>query len=621
MRIQPRQEILAAWKALVKWSVVDGKWRWGGQVAGNSISDAEQLLCLLYPASKLRAVRFDRPDLTHADVIAAFAAFGKPLFRTAVDIPLQVVRIIKEYLEHYTDPANGIPVFAGGSYYITYDSGDPLEPTDLQRKLEVVDSFATSVVLMVAVIEFLRGYRRNANKNNHALIDEAEGLASRRLSAAMVGLQRSFTINVFSADSEEGKALCRTVGQRDDFDPGIVGQLRFELRDVIGGLRELGTWPQDLTLLEEHPDRLFECGWSWSVVRGAPPVHTEELGTFDRDGVAESAPYLYFTVVAVDSIRDLTSSRARVRGLLNEEQQQLLRTLGLQWELARRYWSIVATLGEPDWPLEDIPWRTTDGDETDYYTLLITNLVLQDQLGRRAQDSDFRRISDILGDLADRSRIRRRPFKSDTNLTLHDPGTPIRLVGSESASPGAPQLGWLLADLAPLLLGRTLLAAQEIQDPTIRSRTLGLADEVWRHIERRRLSVGRGSGLWDQPARVFPQLSQREETPSWYFTNRVVQCLGVAATLIESSPPPSQRILPIAADLLVEAEQLFDNELLHGSQEGGPALSDDLRRVGSTLQRARKVLRTRPGTAVALISEVLQALDKLEAARDPEVGD
>ena len=53
MRIQPRQQIFEVWKALLATSLRDGEWRWGGIDGSNSISDAEQLLCLLYPATEI----------------------------------------------------------------------------------------------------------------------------------------------------------------------------------------------------------------------------------------------------------------------------------------------------------------------------------------------------------------------------------------------------------------------------------------------------------------------------------------------------------------------------------------------------------------------------------------
>ena len=89
--------------------------------------------------------------------------------------------------------------------------------------------------------------------------------------------------------------------------------------------------------------------------------------------VRQQVPFLYFTVNALDGIADLFSARTVILGLLNEEQQRLTAALRLRWELTQRYWATIATFGEARWPLEDIPWKTTDGRESDYYSLLVTS--------------------------------------------------------------------------------------------------------------------------------------------------------------------------------------------------------------------------------------------------------
>ena len=68
VRIQPRQNILDVWRSVVAASFRDGFWTWGGRDASNSISDAEQLLCLLYPAAEIESLALDRPDEMADDV-------------------------------------------------------------------------------------------------------------------------------------------------------------------------------------------------------------------------------------------------------------------------------------------------------------------------------------------------------------------------------------------------------------------------------------------------------------------------------------------------------------------------------------------------------------------------
>ena len=109
-----------------------------------------------------------------------------------------------------------------------------------------------------------------------------------------------------------------------------------ELAEIRAGIRQeltlgLGQVADEL----DNPGRLFECGWSWGVVNGAPEVpYASDIGE-QPAGVAEARPYLYFTVVALDGIQDLFSERTRILGLLDVEQQRLARALQLRWDLTQ----------------------------------------------------------------------------------------------------------------------------------------------------------------------------------------------------------------------------------------------------------------------------------------------
>jgi hypothetical protein len=99
-----------------------------------------------------------------------------------------------------------------------------------------------------------------------------------------------------------------------------------------------------------------------------------------------------------------------------------------------------------------------------------------------------------------------------------------------------------------------------------------------------------------------------------------VECLVAAAQLVNSDPLRSERLSDYALDLVNEAEHLYDNELLNGSSEAGPAMRDNLQRVQASLIRARELLRQRPGTAAFLAGEVLRELDSLNVARRDATG-
>src|SRR5262249_33656437 len=147
----------------------------------------------------------------------------------------------------------------------------------------------------------------------------------------------------------------------------------------------------------------------------------DEVGT-QPEGLAPTRPYLYFTGVALDGIEDLFSDRTRVLGLLDEKQSLLAAALQLRTTLTRRYWATIAMFGHGRWPIEDIPWTTSDGGESDYFSLLVTSIAVQDLMLRRATDVDLRRVYQILADLASLGRITRRPTGDDAAVALHTPG-------------------------------------------------------------------------------------------------------------------------------------------------------------------------------------------------------
>jgi hypothetical protein len=609
MKIEPRQQLLEIWRATARSSWQDGKWVWGGRDGTNSISDTEQLLCLMGPAAGLPAFRLDRPDETADDILRALGALGD-----SVEIPRLLIRVITEYMEKYTDEA-GTPIFSGDSYFFTTDR--TAEPTTAQRSLDVVDSFSMSITLSLATIGFIRVFRTLIRREDlRHDVDALEAMASKRLTAAMVGLLRSFTVSVFDTKSTEGRLLCRTVNQNGLTDRRIVEDLRRSLREVNASLRDvtIGSGAGQASDLD-NPNRLFECGWSWGIVKDAPVVQTVEKIGQQPAGVAQAAPYLYFTGVALDGIENLFSERTRILALLDEEQLRLAQALQLRWDLTQSYWSTIATFGDGRWPLEDIPWRTTDDEESDYFSLVVTSIVVQDLVRRRATDADLNRVGLVLEELANRGRITRRPFtRSDPAIRLHAPGVPIELVGSEEA--GGPPLSWVVSDFSPLLLKRSIRVAGLIRDTELRGRLLALADVVWdKHVVQRRLRDGAAQDLWDQPELVFPEVGLHHELPSWYYTERVVECLVTAANVVSSQPLRSERLAELAMDLLTEADHLFDQEQLNGSAYAGPSMRTELQRVRSTLARAREVRTNRPGSAVALAIEVLRDLDRLAAAR------
>jgi hypothetical protein len=609
MRIQPRHQILDVWRAVARQSYHKGVWQPGGRYGSNSISDAEQLLCILGPATEVPLFGLDNPDAANEDVLDALVDLGD-----SIQVPQRLIRALTEYLRRYTDE-DGTPLFAGGGYFSTA-RGVAEEVRPEQRGLDVVDSFSVSIQLMLATIGFLRVFRDVVRRPAlREQVDELEAMASTRLTAAMVGLLRSFAINVFSTEEEDGIELLAMVNQERRPGRQVADELREALSKVNARLRDdvtIGSGSAEGSDLD-LPNRLFECGWSWGIVQSAPEVETTaEIGT-QRDGAAQNAPYQYFTTVALDAIAALSSERTWLLGLLDEAQLKLSQSLQLRSDLTRSYWDTIARFGSGQWPLEDIPWRTTDGVESDYLTLLVSGLALKGM--GNASDSDLIRVARVLEELAKRSRITQRAAttKRESALDTHFPGLSIDLVGSDKG--GGPTLTWTVTDISPLLLQRVLTLARMVSDGSARSRLLDLSDELWLHLRSRMFTRGEAGGLWDRQQGAFPQLPELTTEISWYFTKRVVDCLVTAAKVIADPPVPSLDLAQLADHLLHEAEHLYDRERLNGSTYNGQSLGERLKEIDIELERARSVRRERPGVAVAVTQEVLRKLDHLSAAR------
>lgn len=605
MKIEPRQQIRDIWQATVAASY-DRKsrsWRWGGRRGANSISDGEQLLCILLPASELPVFRLDRPGSTDATVAAALRDLGSP-----TEIALSLVRGVTEYLTRYRRP-DGTPAFGGGGYFVAPDG---TEPTAKQLELDVVESFAVSIQLCLAALGFAKILHESVTREEiEAELKTMESLARTRLTAAMVGLLRSFAINVFRPDEPYGQALLRTVNQEQRAESEVLTELREELREIAARLRDLDVGNEQPKELENE-DLLFECGWTWGIAVDAPLVdHAGDLA--QHPGYALAAPYLYSTVVALDGIAELDSDRTRVLNLLDEDQLRMASALRLRWDLTQAYWATIASFGRGRWPLEDIPWRTTDDEESDFFTLLVTSIAARELTLRRATDESLGRLGAVLTELANRARVTRRPLRHDPAIAMHYPGVEMQLAGSELDTDV--QLSWVGTDFAPLLLKRALQIAELVRDIDVRSRLLNLTDEVWTHILRRRIRSGPNKGLWDQPQNVFDEIDADLTEVSWHHTMRVIESLVIAARLTSSDPLRGTRLLALGSELLVEAQHRYDWEILQGSGETRNRLSADLNEIGGELDRAREIMNEAPGSAVARLLQVLYQLDGLAAAR------
>ncbi|MGQ4599260.1 SCO2524 family protein [Nocardia sp. R6R-6] len=623
MRIQPRQQILDLWRAALSVSWDGAAWQWGGRVAANSISDSEQLLCLLYPATEIESLALDRPDSMADDVGSVLSPFGGQ-----TKIGTVVIALLEDYIARNTERVgpngepdsngapDGDPIFAAGSYL---RSADDREPTAVQRDIEVVDSYSMSLTLCLAGLRFLRVYegwvRAEGRGNLIERIEQLTGRLSARLTAAMTGLVRSFVVNTVELKSDAGQVMLGMLNQSDAPTKAVAEGITRSLERVRARLRNDITLGQTPDTELDDEELLFECGWSWGLVRDSAPVDFVDAAIAEQPGIADPRPYLYFTVIALDGINDLISQRTRELDLLDEQQYRLAEALRIRWDLTQRYWSTVARFGSGSWPLEDIPWRTSDGEESDYFSLIVSAVLIQDLVNRTASDDDLTRAVAIFDELARRGRIIRRTTRDDPAVRMHAPGVRLSLRGTETVDNG-PLLQWEVSDFAAVLLKRLLQAARLSSNITARDRLMDLAKSTMDHLEARVISSGRGAGLWDDPAGAFGNGTPRETQPSWYMTERVIECLVTADRTFREPPLTSPAMVVRAVELLNEAEHLLNQEMLSVSIDDVSENRITLDRVEENLEQARQlVARRQAGTAFVLAADALRELHKLAYAR------
>lgn len=612
MQIKPRQNLLEVWQAIARHSFDGGEWDWGEWGGRSSVADAERLLCLLYPATELTAFRLDDPDTTQQDVEKSLRSAGD-----SSEIPGNLVKVLADFMEKHRGEES--PTFSGGYYFAPEDPRQEL--TKEQRDVGVVDSYSMSVTLCLATLGFLKVYRGKTQRaSTLAQIDRLWEATSARLTAAMVSLLRSFTVNVVDVSSDQGQALTRLLGQGRLSERQVLQRFqdRFKaLRAVISESVTLGL-DGDVTDELRNENRLFECGWAWSLVKGAPEVEVEPqtaegIGK-QPEGIAHPTPYLYFTVVALDGIPDLFSERTLVLGLLSAEQQKLADALRLRWEITQQYWSAIARFGDGTWPLEEIPWRTTLQQlESEYFSLSVASILVHDLVRRRATDDDLTRTVKVMERLAERGRITSGMTRDDPAIVLHNPGVTLPLLGSDALGPA---MKWTMTDFSAQLLKRTIQLCSLSRNIASQDRLLRLAEDILDHLWQRRVSEGEGVGLWDHVHAVYPESPARQGPLSWNITERVTECMVAAHTLYDQPPIRSAELSLLARALISESAHLFGKEQM---EQPAPApkspQGEEIKGIEADLRRARRLVEEQPGTAYALALGVLTRLDSLARAR------
>ena len=158
-------------------------------------------------------------------------------------------------------------------------------------------------------------------------------------------------------------------------------------------------------------------------------------------------------------------------------------------------------------------------------------------------------------------------------------------------------------------------AARLSNDVAARDKLMELAKSVMEHLDRRMLRAG-APGLWDDPAGAFGENGDAAVTrPSWYMTERVVECLVAADRTYREPPPNWPDLQDVARVMLNTAEHRFDQEMLGVSIDDTSGNRAALDRVEDHIDQARRLVREDSATTFVHALDALRELDRLAAAR------
>jgi hypothetical protein len=643
--------------------------KWGDDVFGhderNIIADAEMMLCFLAPTFQLDSFSLAKiNDVADGGLQRALENFSKRdvggvTSRGTYPVPGSAV---KNYISERIRSFVTVPLesaFAPGAYVTgAEDGGDTVVPN-----LKVVDAYTLTVSVCVQAMYLLTSWIDHEEhsespeaagpaKMSRASFVETRGLCSERLTIALLGLVRSFAVKSYDkdvgADAPGGWGSSREWERKNR--RAWPGEGFGWSSDVLATVRRrLGARPEYKALLRGD-DIPFACGFSWGPISDSfwgddqMPDAATEYPTF-ADGETEAwavdAPYLYFTITAIEGVADLLATKIRSANILNRDQSYLAAQLGFLVENTTLYWRALAfaprmrskrSEDSEGWYLERLPWRTSDADRDDYYSLYVIGLIL----GAREQllnAAELGRIIMLLEELAQRGRITREPYifgdanAADAALQMHYPGKPLTLDYATGID-GLQQYVWTVDDFAPKLLKLAGIAAQRADDPGLRRRALRLADEVWeKNLKHRRFAKHvRGGSVWDIPLKsytVMPELwdghdpgddaelvdaevdgAGLEERYSWHMTQRVAEALVAVTRGQERSTTSGEQM------------RVMTEEILDSLAERGSALDEYRAQMSEAEDRLRA---EEPSRALQEALSVLRDVEARESANGQPV--
>lgn len=642
---------------------------WGddrvGEGVRNPIADAEMLLTLLTPTFQIES--FSLRGINRVEDAGLQAALTQLSKGDAVGMPLKdcLLGRLLDFLEPPVHEAFS-PGQPGGYARLVEGDDRPVDSLldgDGKLRLRTVDGYTLTISVCVQAMCLLRAWIEHPEQaangamssSSRETLAEVFDLCSARLTDAMLGLLRGFTVKTYARDTGPGAPGGRTSSREWEIKNGREwpGNRGFAQSSALQAIRRrlatrFGDWYEDLLKGDEIP---FACGWSWGPIRDRPWIGDDQIDrlieqhpVFDEGETplwAVDAPYLYFTIAAIEGVADLLETKVRSANILNGDQAYLASQLGFLVDNTTAYWRALAfaPVQEPKseqgrddrtspWYMERLPWRTTDGDRDDYYSLYVLGLILGDR--NELDRVRLVRIVALLEELAQRARITREPYvfgnpeHGDPAVKIHFPGKRLELIyGSDTPDVDKlPVCEWTVDDFAPKLLKFTGIVGQRTQDAEVRRRALALADDIWdNNLCHRRLRYREADNpsqkgwVWDAPLEPFNRAwaddlewEELEEEGSlgtqglddeglaprfsWHMTQRVSDALTAVVQAQERSTTAGDRTRALTQEII---------ETLRGRGDIGDS--------ETRLSSAEAALLSSPALA---LSEALEAAQQVE---------
>ena len=573
----------------------------------NAILESEIVLTFLLPQDILREWSIE-PNMNNAAVGLRDFLHECTGYESHTEQIELVVEILIAHFERLTN--KGGQIFSTPEY---------LDPNSNLRHVPMVDAYSLGVSVSLSakrlahrIIED-RLVRQKANPNH--ITKKAKKLmhfADARLTECLKGLLASFSVSATPWDNwhNSGKSIESPWSWPGRENPNVdeKSESSRQLFSAKQKLKGLGFQIAD--------DEAFECGWSWGPIlrsdhewdclfgKGKTDKESEQsLWTAVPDVarsqalLAENAPYLYFTTIALDGIEDLLDPANYSTGLLSNEQIIYASKIQAFESATRSYWHALARAPAKDGYhkrlIELVPWKTADGQASVYWNIFILR-ICSDLLRDDSERNDW--LFNLIERLAESGLILREPIPedSDTSLSLHWPGLLVKLESYENNSQGSDSEDedekariessdkWVIYDYTPQLLKLAIRNSLRETDYRKRFNWSRLLATIWKNLEQRKDQITPIGSSWDRIDKIFPtyvdalkdkgemgEIAGEKSLPwpdaefqqdsrsgelrtvsSWYFTERVVEAIVMFLSQEELRTTESPYLEEMMAEIL-----------------------------------------------------------------------